>query len=154
MEEPTRLVSLFPQHMKLVSSGYNEAIVELDDKSLLKEVAVAIKKDFDILFMLTVVDRMPKFEMNYLFISYSNNHSLVLRANIDQNDYRIDSITSVFDSANWEEREAYDMFGMKFDGHPDPRRILLPEDWPGHPLRKDFKITPEIKHWTGLDLKY
>ncbi|MCL4362444.1 NADH-quinone oxidoreductase subunit C, partial [Candidatus Parvarchaeota archaeon] len=77
-----------------------------------------------------------------------------VKVNITEKDFAIDSITDIFSSANWEEREAYDLFGIKFNGHPDLRRILLPEDWPGHPLRKDFKVDDEIRNWTGLDLKF
>ncbi len=133
--------------------GINDAVV-LSDKKLIKRAAQTIKTAHDIVFMLTVVDRNPTFEMNYLFSNYKNKSTLVLRVNVTQDDYKIDSVSEVFPSAEWEEREAYDLFGIGFDGHPDLRRILLPEDWPGHPLRKDFTVTDDVRNWTGLDLKF
>ena len=136
------------------SSNDNETLIVLSDKKLIKKAALEIKKKFDILFMLVVVDYKPRFELNYVFSSYSSKDILTLRVNIDEKDYSIDSISKIFDSANWEEREAYDLFGINFSGHPDLRRILLPEDWPGHPMRKDFIVTDEVRNWTGLDMKF
>ena len=136
------------------SNNDNETLIVLSDKKLIKKAALEIKKKFDILFMLVVVDYKPRFELNYVFSSYSSRDILTLRVNIDEKDYSIDSISKIFDSANWEEREAYDLFGINFSGHPDLRRILLPEDWPGHPMRKDFIVTDEVRNWTGLDLKF
>ena len=136
------------------SSNDNETLIVLSDKKLIKKATLEIKKKFDILFMLVVVDYKPRFELNYVFSSYSSKDILTLRVNIDEKDYSIDSISKIFDSANWEEREAYDLFGINFSGHPDLRRILLPEDWPGHPMRKDFIVTDEVRNWTGLDLKF
>ena len=136
------------------SNNDNETLIVLSDKKLIKKAALEIKKKFDILFMLVVVDYKPRFELNYVFSSYSSKDILTLRVNMDEKDYSIDSISKIFDSANWEEREAYDLFGIKFNGHPDLRRILLPEDWPGHPMRKDFIVTDEVRNWTGLDLKF
>ena len=137
------------------STNKNETVILLNDKSKLKTVVGEIKNHFDILFMLMVVDRPPKvFEMNYVFTSYSKNDILTLRVNIDRDKPSVDSISNLLGSADWEEREAYDMFGINFKGHKDLRRILLPEDWPGRPLRKDFQVTDEVRNWTGLDLKF
>ncbi len=146
----------FPALLKAAAStNENETIVVLSDAAKLKKVVTEIKKSFDILFMLVVVDRPPKtFEMNYVFSSYSDKKVLTLRVDIDRDEAEIDSVSGIMQSAEWEEREAYDMFNIKFSGHPDLRRILLPEDWPGHPLRKEFEVTDEIRNWTGLDLKF
>ncbi len=114
-------------------------------------------KQFDILYSLAVVDRKDEkvFELNYIFTRYSDNKVRILRTKINRDKPEIPSICSLFPSAEWEEREAYDMFGILFNGHPDLRRILLPEDWPfPPPLRKDFVITDEIREWTGTDLKW
>lgn len=128
-------------------------VIYLKDKNYLLKIAREIHLDFDILFMLAVVHRPPKFELNYIFSKYEDDETLRLVVEI-QDGETIDSISNIFTSANWEEREAYDMFGINFVGHPNLKRILLPEDWPGHPLRKDFIVNDEIKQWTGLDLKF
>ena len=88
------------------SNNDTETLIVLSDKKLIKKAALEIKKKFDILFMLVVVDYKPRFELNYVFSSYSSKDILTLRVNIDEKDYSIDSISKIFDSANWEEREA------------------------------------------------
>ncbi len=156
MESLDRIKGRFPSMLKDVpSTNDNEAVVELADKTQLRKIVAEAKKYFDLLFMLMVVDRPPKtFEMNYVLSSYSKKDLLTIRVNIDRDEAEIDSIAGIFTSAEWEEREAYDLFGIDFRHHPDQRRILLPEDWPGHPLRKDFEVTEEVKNWTGLDMKF
>jgi NADH-quinone oxidoreductase subunit C len=92
----------------------------------------------------TAVDRYPgepRYEIVYHLHSIERNERLRLKARIAGAEPVIDSVTSVWRGANWYEREVFDLFGITFTGHPDPRRIMMPDDWEGHPLRKDYPIT-------------
>lgn len=149
-----KLKNGFKVDLEVMTNEPSFSVISIKNKKLIKKLAWQIKEEFDILYALTVVDYSPNFELNYIFSNYKNADLLILKVNITEKDFAVDSITDIFSSANWEEREAYDLFGIKFNGHPDLRRILLPEDWPGHPLRKDFKVDDEIRNWTGLDLKF
>lgn len=149
-----RLKKELKGNLEVLGSDAHSVVSELKDKKLIKKAAWQIKEGFDVLYALVVVDYSPRFELNYIFTDYSTADTFILKVNIDEKDYRIDSIEGIFGSANWEEREAYDLFGIKFEGHSDLRRILLPEDWPGHPLKKSFVVDDGIRNWTGLDLKF
>jgi NADH-quinone oxidoreductase subunit C len=100
--------------------------------------------DFNMLMDICGVDRgpeeEPRFEVNYHLFSTVSYHRLRLKVLLNEDDVHVPTATVVWRTANWHERETYDMFGIIFDGHPDLRRILLPEDWQGHPLRKDFPL--------------
>jgi NADH-quinone oxidoreductase subunit C len=92
----------------------------------------------------TAVDRdpsEPRFEVVYHLHSIEHNERVRLKCRVSGENPEIDSVTSVWRSADWYEREVFDLFGIRFAGHPDLRRIMLPEDWEGHPLRKDYPIT-------------
>lgn len=99
---------------------------------------------FDMLSDLCGFDRgpeqEPRFEVNYHLFSTIHHHRLRLKVVLNEEDPRVTTVTGVWRTANWHERETYDLFGVIFDGHPDLRRILLPEDWQGHALRKDFPL--------------
>jgi NADH-quinone oxidoreductase subunit C len=91
----------------------------------------------------TAVDwqaREPRFEVVYHLHSVERNTRLCLKCRLPGEAPEIDSVTSVWRSANWYEREIFDLFGIAFRNHPDLRRIMMPEDWEGHPLRKDYPI--------------
>lgn len=94
----------------------------------------------------------PRFEVVYNLYSIKYHHKIRIRAQVPDNGPSIQSVTPIWAGANWHERECYDMFGIVFKGHPDHRRILLPEDWEGHPLRKDYPLKgPELdKDWHGF----
>jgi NADH-quinone oxidoreductase subunit C len=100
--------------------------------------------EFDMLADLNGADRgpeeEPRFEVNYHLFSTKRYHRLRLKVLLNQEDTHVPTVTSVWRTANWHERETFDMFGVIFDGHPDLRRILLPDDWQGHALRKDFPL--------------
>lgn len=98
---------------------------------------------FDFLMALTGVDLLgltdpPVFRVLYHLFSYAHRHTIVVRADVPRDDPVIPSVASLYPTALWHEREALDLLGIRFEGHPDPRRLLLPEEWEGHPLRKDW----------------
>lgn len=104
------------------------------------------KFDYDYLSFMTAVDFIDYFEMVYQFYSYKRNHGLMLKSSALKKDPVIDSITPIYGAADWHEREVYDLFGIDFVGHPDLRRILLADDFKGHPLRKDFKCVNDEEY--------
>ena len=85
--------------------------------------------------------RQPRFEMAYHLLSMQRKERVRLKVRLEGDDPSIESITPVWPSANFFERELFDLFGIRFLGHPHLRRIMMPEDWEGHPLRKDYSIT-------------
>lgn len=85
-------------------------------------------------------DTGPRFEVVYNLISISYHHRIRLKVRLPEEEPKIDTVTSVWITANWHERETYDLMGIVFNGHPDLRRILLPDDWEGHPLRKEYPL--------------
>jgi NADH-quinone oxidoreductase subunit C len=123
-------------------------------KSALGKAAAFLKDEmgFDFLMDLTAADylpREPRFELVCHFYSSGHNYRLRLKCPVDDADPTVASLTSLWAAANWFEREVYDMFGIKFEGHPDLRRILMYDGFEGHPLRKDYplkKRQPRIPH--------
>jgi NADH-quinone oxidoreductase subunit C len=106
-----------------------------------------MKSDPDLAFTylsdVTGVDRFPiepRFELNYHLLSISRRDGVRLRVRVSGQDPVIDSVVSIWPTANWHEREIFDLFGVRFDGHPNLKRLFLPEDWEGHPLRKDYPV--------------
>ncbi len=98
---------------------------------------------FDLLTDATCIDRYPlepRFELNYQLVSIPLRQKLRIRVKLSGSDPVVDSLFPVWKGANWLEREIFDLFGIQFTGHPDLRRILLPDDWEGHPLRKDYPV--------------
>jgi len=107
---------------------------------------------FDVLMCLSGVDRTGgTLEVVYNLDSMAKGHKVTLKVSVPADNPECQSVESVWKTANWHEREAYDLFGIQFTGHPDPRRILLPDDWIGHPLRKDYRL-PE--YYRGMKVPY
>jgi NADH-quinone oxidoreductase subunit C len=108
--------------------------------------------EFSLLSTLTAVDYWPqadpRFHVIYQLTSLTKNLTLQLRVPVNGAQPKVPSVAHIFASANWREREVMDMFGIEFDGHPDPRRILMPQDWDGHPLRKDYPLGYEEPQFT------
>ena len=98
---------------------------------------------FTFLAELTAVDLWPtepRFELVYIVVSPANRLRLRIKVRLNAEGAHIATVTGIWPAANWLEREVWDMFGIVFDGHPDPRRLLMPEDWDGYPLRKDYPV--------------
>jgi len=98
---------------------------------------------FDFLAELTAVDfwpREPRFELVYVLVSIERRERLRLKVRLPGDDSHVGTVSGIWPAANWLEREVWDLFGVVFDGHPDPRRLLMPEDWVGYPLRKDYPV--------------
>lgn len=92
---------------------------------------------------MTAVDWLPsdpRFQLTYHILSHAMKQRVRIKAWVSEADPSIESITSVFPGANFYEREVFDLFGIRFDGHPNLRRIMMPEEWVGHPLRKDYPV--------------
>ncbi|MBP2669686.1 MAG: hypothetical protein H6Q80_1888, partial [Deltaproteobacteria bacterium] len=114
-----------------------------------KEVARFLKQDpalaFDSLMCLSGVDYKDRFAVAYHLHSLSHRHAVGVKAFLPRENPSLPTVDDVWPAANFQEREAYDLFGIVFEGSKDLRRILLPDDWEGHPLRKDYKY-PESYH--------
>ena len=107
---------------------------------------------FDTLHCLSAVDypKEEKMQVVYHLSSLKHRHWIVLKVETPRDGAKVPTVENVWRTANWHEREAYDLFGIEFEGHSDLRRILLPDDWEGHPLRKDW-VWPE--EWHGIPVK-
>jgi NADH-quinone oxidoreductase subunit C len=103
----------------------------------------------DYLECLTAIDWQDRFEVVYHLFSIEKGHWLVLRAGLPHDDPKIETVTSVWRAADWFEREVFDLFGIEFLGHPDLRRIMMPDDWIGHPLRKDYTFIDDPNNPIG-----
>jgi len=110
------------------------------------------KYDFELLSALTASDyfpqETPRFHVIYQLSSLARNVTVQLRVPVNGDQPKVPTATRVYEVANWRERELLDMFGIQFEGHPDPRRILMPEGTEGHPLRKDFPLGYEEPQFT------
>ena len=116
--------------------------------------ALKLELDFDYLVDVTAVDypkRAERFDLVYILYSFSRNERVRVKTAIADG-YRPATATTVHLTANWLEREVFDMFGIEFEGHPDMRRILLPEEWQGYPLRKDYSILEQDAGWVKENL--
>lgn len=121
------------------------------DKNRVHEIGRWLKENqrFDMCADVTAVDwkdRPKRFTMVYNLYSLQDNRRILLRAEVADGE-AVPTVSGVWSVAAWPEREVFDMFGIRFDGHPDLRRILMPEDWTGHPLRKDYDLRDRNPEW-------
>jgi NADH-quinone oxidoreductase subunit C len=145
---------LIPQKLKekfssvnFEMSDYKDELTVKFDKKHIVEVCSFLKSDPELEFIMcsdiTAIDwavRKNRFMVVYNIFSMKHNFRLRLKADVDESDVKIDSVSSVWRAANWQERETYDMYGIKFNNHPDLRRMYMPEEFEYHPLRKDFPL--------------
>lgn len=117
------------------------------DRGSIREACVLLRDDpacpFNFLSDLTCVDwypQEPRFEVVYHLLSIARKERVRLKVRLAGSDPAVESVTSLWPGANFFEREVYDLFGVRFNGHPYLRRLLMPEDWEGHPLRKDYPV--------------
>jgi NADH-quinone oxidoreductase subunit C len=137
-----RLEERFPD--AIVARGEVTAVVDrLDLIDTLEQLRDDADLAFDHLSDVSSTDwpdRVPRFWVAYHLFSRRHRHRLRLTVGLVAEDPDVPTVTGIFPTADWQEREVFDLFGITFDGHPDLRRILMPEDWEGHPLRKDYPL--------------
>ena len=126
------------------------------DSSIVYEILLRMRDDelFDYLVDVTAVHypkREAQFDVVYILYSFKNNERIRVKTQIKDGE-KLRSAVSIWPTANWLEREVFDMFGISFDEHPDLKRILLPDGWKGHPLRKDYSILKQDTEWVKANL--
>lgn len=136
----------FPSAVESVEVITKDTVVYVKKEDI-KKVLSYLKEHFGInyLFSITAVDypeRKPRFDIVYHLRTLVKNIQLTIKAKVEDGK-SIDSVYDIFKSADWFEREAYDMMGVEFKGHPNLRRIFMPDDFEGHPLRKEFPLYTE-----------
>jgi NADH-quinone oxidoreductase subunit C len=127
-----------------ITESLGQTVVQLPAAEIVSVVTFLKSQGFAMLIDITAVDRLgrePRFDVVYQLYSIDVKSWLRLKVQVGGDSPSVPSIAHVYASANWAERECFDMFGIRFRGHPDLRRILMPEDWQGHPLRKDYPLT-------------
>ena len=148
-----KLQGRFPEGVESIVECPGDAFCVLKADSLV-EACRYLRDDpdlaFELLSCVSGTDDKKDFWVVYHLTSVSENHRAVLKVKVDRENPSVPSVAGVWTAADWHERETYDMYGIVFDGHPDLRRILLPEDWPGYPLRKDYEFPDEYQ---GIPLK-
>jgi NADH-quinone oxidoreductase subunit C len=151
----TRLRSQYGSGIKEASTYLGQKYLVVDS-SILYETLLSMRDDelFDYCVDITAVHypkRDPQFDMVYILYSFHHNQRVRIKTLIKDGG-RLRSAVGIWEAANWLEREVFDMFGVEFDGHPDLKRILLPDGWKGYPLRKDYPILQQDQEWVQINL--
>lgn len=156
LADKTSVLRELPQHPAIKAIvAWNPAALE-DARYDRNELTLAIAADqirtacaalqaagYNFLEDMTAVDwfpASPRFQLSYHLLSHSYKEFIRLRVMVDEADPAVESITPVWPGANFYEREIFDLFGIRFEGHPNLRRIMMPDEWKGHPLRKDYPV--------------
>jgi len=147
-----KLKEHFADAVQETSKAHGELTIVVSREQIV-DICLFLKNDPDLRYNMLMdvagvdyLGREPRFEVVYHLYALPYNRRLRLKVRVPENDLVVPSVTSVWSTANWHEREAFDMMGLLFAEHPDLRRIYMPDDYPGHPLRKDFPILgPEVE---------
>jgi NADH-quinone oxidoreductase subunit C len=135
----------FPEKIKEISSDFGDDTVIID-RDFLGDLVQFLRQEpyaYTMLLDLTCVDyigREPRFEMVYHLLSLTEKHRLRVKVPLSEKNLSVESLASIWKNANWLEREVYDMFGVRFYGHPDLRRLFMYDGFEGYPLRKDYPL--------------
>jgi NADH-quinone oxidoreductase subunit C len=151
-DAPARLAARLGEAVRERVEFRDECTLVVSREALPAALEAARAEGFGMLTDLTAVDRypaQPRFEVVYLLTALHPPARVRLKVRVDADDPTVPSATSLWPGASWLEREVYDLFGIVFSGHPDLRRILLPDEWEGHPLRKDYPLVEEPVQFRG-----
>jgi NADH-quinone oxidoreductase subunit C len=120
-----------------------ELTLTVDREDIVAALGALQAGEYDFFEDMTAVDwypSVPRFQLSYHILSHALKDRVRLRTMVDEADASVESITGIWPGANYFEREVFDLFGIRFEGHPNLRRILMPDDWKGYPLRKDYPV--------------
>ncbi len=137
------LKNAFPSAVVGTGMQVDKPLVIVKQEELFNVAEKVKEMGFEHLSVITGIDYKDHFEVVYNFFSWDKKENLALKVILDHENPEVDSLTSLWKGADWLERETYDLVGIKFTGHPNLVRILLPEGWMGHPLRKDYDMNTE-----------
>jgi NADH-quinone oxidoreductase subunit C len=132
-----------PEALTDAKFGLGELTLTIAAEEIREAAATVQAAGYNFFEDMTAVDwfpSTPRFQLSYHILSHSYKERIRLRVLLQEPDPSVESITQVWPAANYYEREVFDLFGIRFDGHPNLRRILMPDDWEGHPLRKDYPV--------------
>ena len=151
----TRLKQQYGSGIREANTYLGQAYIVVES-SILYELLQVLREqeEFDYCVDVTALhypQREKQFDVIWILYSFARNERIRVKTMIADAE-SLPSSTGIWATANWLEREVYDMFGIKFDGHPDLKRILLPDGWKGHPLRKDYGIIQQDKEWVQINL--
>ena len=151
----TRLKQQYGSGIREASTYLGQAYMVVES-SILHELLQVLRdqEEFDYCVDVTALhypQREKQFDVIWILYSFAHNERIRVKTMIGDGE-SLPSSTAIWATANWLEREVYDMFGIKFDGHPDLKRILLPDGWKGHPLRKDYGIIQQDNEWVQINL--
>jgi len=153
-EHLSKTITAMKERHKLEVEEFRGEITVYVDPANIQPILLELRDqfEFNMCMDVTAVDyhpqETPRFHVIYQLYSMTQNVMLQVRTKLNGNAPKLDSVQGIFSGSNWKEREVYDLFGIKFIGHPDLRRMVMPEDWVGHPLRKDYPLGYEEVQFT------